>query len=242
MSDDCVFETAAGAEACGTRHQGREAVRKAFAAAWETVPDAQWRDGVHHVSGRLRRIGMDLHRHRRRRQPHRGQRRRPVHLQGRQDPAQERVPQDPAQPAGLSADGAVRPIPPRATTRTYDPLVAPGPGAGPGLRAHLVGGQRRRAARGRRPGAAGHGCRRGHHRLRRHRPVDRAVPGAGARHPRRGAGSQPGRLGLLQPQRRPGPERQRPAQALAMDRALGPGRGAGGSTPRSAPASTTFAR
>jgi steroid delta-isomerase-like uncharacterized protein len=51
MSEDCVFETAAGAEACGTRHEGRAAVRKAFAAAWEAVPDAQWRHGVHHVAG-----------------------------------------------------------------------------------------------------------------------------------------------------------------------------------------------
>ncbi len=51
MTEDCVFETAAGAEACGTRHQGLEAVRKAFASAWALVPDAQWRDAVHHVEG-----------------------------------------------------------------------------------------------------------------------------------------------------------------------------------------------
>ena len=51
MSEDCVFETAAGPDACGARHQGQAAVRKAFAAAWETVPDAQWRNGVHHVAG-----------------------------------------------------------------------------------------------------------------------------------------------------------------------------------------------
>ena len=51
MSEDCVFETAAGADACGTRHSGAAAVRKAFAAAWEAVPDAQWRNGVHHVAG-----------------------------------------------------------------------------------------------------------------------------------------------------------------------------------------------
>jgi len=51
MSEDCVFETAAGPDACGTRHSGMEAVRKAFAAAWEAVPDAQWRNGVHHVAG-----------------------------------------------------------------------------------------------------------------------------------------------------------------------------------------------
>ena len=51
MSDDCVFQTAAGPEACGTRHVGAGAVRKAFAAAWETVKDAQWRNGAHFVHG-----------------------------------------------------------------------------------------------------------------------------------------------------------------------------------------------
>jgi steroid delta-isomerase-like uncharacterized protein len=51
MSDDCVFQTPAGPDACGTRHEGREAVRKAFAAAWATVPDAQWERGRHFVHG-----------------------------------------------------------------------------------------------------------------------------------------------------------------------------------------------
>ncbi|WHZ10911.1 MAG: protein of unknown function DUF1486 [Burkholderiaceae bacterium] len=51
MSDDCVFLTAAGPDACGTRHVGQGAVRKAFAAAWEAVPDAQWRNGQHFVHG-----------------------------------------------------------------------------------------------------------------------------------------------------------------------------------------------
>jgi len=51
MSDDCVFETAAGSEACGSRHVGREAVRRAFESAWKSVPDAQWRDGQHFVHG-----------------------------------------------------------------------------------------------------------------------------------------------------------------------------------------------
>lgn len=51
MSDDCVFQTAAGTEACGTRIAGTEAVRKAFAAAWQAVPDAQWENGVHFVHG-----------------------------------------------------------------------------------------------------------------------------------------------------------------------------------------------
>ncbi len=53
-----------------------------------------------------------------------------------------------------------------------------------------------------------------------------------------GARSQPAVVGLLQPQRRPGPERERPAEALAVDRALGPRRRAPRSMPRSAAASS----
>ncbi len=51
MHHDCVFQTAAGADACGTRHFGRAAVRAAFASAWQAVPDAQWENGRHHVDG-----------------------------------------------------------------------------------------------------------------------------------------------------------------------------------------------
>ena len=51
MTDDCVFETAAGPEAFGSRHVGSEAVRRAFAAAWQAVPDAQWLNGQHFVQG-----------------------------------------------------------------------------------------------------------------------------------------------------------------------------------------------
>lgn len=51
MTDDCVFETAAGPDACGTRHTGTEAVRRAFAGAWQAVPDAQWLNGQHFVQG-----------------------------------------------------------------------------------------------------------------------------------------------------------------------------------------------
>jgi ketosteroid isomerase-like protein len=42
MTDDCVFMTAGGPDAC---------VRKAFAGAWVTLPDAQWRNGQHFVQG-----------------------------------------------------------------------------------------------------------------------------------------------------------------------------------------------
>ena len=51
MTDDCVFEGAAGPELCGTRYAGREAVRVGFAQAWTTFPDAQWVDGRHFVCG-----------------------------------------------------------------------------------------------------------------------------------------------------------------------------------------------
>ncbi len=51
VSDDCVFDTAAGEQVCGTHYVGTAAVRKAFVSAWEAVPDAQWRNAVHHVAG-----------------------------------------------------------------------------------------------------------------------------------------------------------------------------------------------
>ena len=51
MHADCVFETAAGNQAWGTRHQGHTAVAAAFESAWKNFPDAQWRDGRHMVMG-----------------------------------------------------------------------------------------------------------------------------------------------------------------------------------------------
>jgi ketosteroid isomerase-like protein len=51
MTYDCVFETAAGPEACGSRQVGRDAVRRAFAAAWQNFPDAAWRNGRHFIAG-----------------------------------------------------------------------------------------------------------------------------------------------------------------------------------------------
>ncbi|HSJ99372.1 MAG TPA: nuclear transport factor 2 family protein [Myxococcota bacterium] len=51
MTDDCVFETAAGDEACGTRHSGSRAVRSAFAAIFATFPDARWDGARHFVDG-----------------------------------------------------------------------------------------------------------------------------------------------------------------------------------------------
>jgi len=51
MSDDCVFESTAGPEACGTRHAGRERVREAFARVFSIFPDASFGDARHFVAG-----------------------------------------------------------------------------------------------------------------------------------------------------------------------------------------------
>ena len=51
MTDDCVFEASAGPEACGTRSNGAQAVRAAFAEVWATFPDAHWGNARHFVCG-----------------------------------------------------------------------------------------------------------------------------------------------------------------------------------------------
>jgi steroid delta-isomerase-like uncharacterized protein len=51
MSDDCVFESSAGEDACGTRYEGMDAVRIGYARAWKDFPDARWADARHFVSG-----------------------------------------------------------------------------------------------------------------------------------------------------------------------------------------------
>ena len=51
MTDDCVFESSAGPDACGTRFAGRDAVRRGYMAAWEAVPDAQWNKPRHFIAG-----------------------------------------------------------------------------------------------------------------------------------------------------------------------------------------------
>jgi len=49
FADDCVFEASAGTEAHGQRFVGRDAVRGAFVAVLESMPDANWGDGRHFV-------------------------------------------------------------------------------------------------------------------------------------------------------------------------------------------------
>jgi len=51
MAEDCVFESTAGPEVCGTRHAGRERVRRAFARVFEVFPDARFAEARHFVAG-----------------------------------------------------------------------------------------------------------------------------------------------------------------------------------------------
>jgi taurine dehydrogenase small subunit len=51
MTDDCVFEASAGSEVNGERSEGKQAVRAAYAAVFETFPDAHWADARHFVAG-----------------------------------------------------------------------------------------------------------------------------------------------------------------------------------------------
>lgn len=49
MTDDCIFQTAAGPEVYGSRHVGKAAVKTAFESAWINFPDAQWIHDRHFV-------------------------------------------------------------------------------------------------------------------------------------------------------------------------------------------------
>ncbi len=51
MTDDCVFEASAGPEVTGQRSEGRQAVRAAYAAVFETFHDAHWANARHFVAG-----------------------------------------------------------------------------------------------------------------------------------------------------------------------------------------------
>jgi ketosteroid isomerase-like protein len=51
MADDCVFATTAGKDAWGTRYEGRERVREAFARVFKMFPDAHFGNARHFVAG-----------------------------------------------------------------------------------------------------------------------------------------------------------------------------------------------
>jgi ketosteroid isomerase-like protein len=51
MTSDCVFESSAGPDICGTRYQGEEAVRAGYVQVWTTFRDAHWGSARHFVCG-----------------------------------------------------------------------------------------------------------------------------------------------------------------------------------------------
>ncbi|MFP2768643.1 nuclear transport factor 2 family protein [Oceanisphaera sp. KMM 10153] len=51
MSEDVVFEGAAGTEAYGTRFNGAAAVAAAFVKVWTTYPDVSWQNTSHFAVG-----------------------------------------------------------------------------------------------------------------------------------------------------------------------------------------------
>jgi steroid delta-isomerase-like uncharacterized protein len=51
MTDDCVFEASAGPQVDGERSEGIAAVRAAYAAVFDTFPDAHWANARHFVAG-----------------------------------------------------------------------------------------------------------------------------------------------------------------------------------------------
>lgn len=51
VTDDCVFYTVAGPGVLGSTFKGTDEVRKGFEMAWQTIPDAAWKDATHFVTG-----------------------------------------------------------------------------------------------------------------------------------------------------------------------------------------------
>ena len=51
FGDDAVFDSPRGPNAYGTRFEGREAVRQAFAGRFSGIPDVRYQDDEHFVDG-----------------------------------------------------------------------------------------------------------------------------------------------------------------------------------------------
>ncbi|MHB1198265.1 MAG: nuclear transport factor 2 family protein [Polaromonas sp.] len=51
MTEDCVFDSSAGPDVCGTRYVGSEAVRVGYVEVWSTFHDAHWGNARHFVQG-----------------------------------------------------------------------------------------------------------------------------------------------------------------------------------------------
>jgi ketosteroid isomerase-like protein len=51
FTDDVTFDAPRGPDAWGTRYEGKEAIREAFAARFEGIPDVRYGDDRHFVAG-----------------------------------------------------------------------------------------------------------------------------------------------------------------------------------------------
>jgi ketosteroid isomerase-like protein len=51
FTDDATFDTPRGRDPWGARHVGKEAVRKAFQARFDGIPDVRYDDDRHFVAG-----------------------------------------------------------------------------------------------------------------------------------------------------------------------------------------------
>lgn len=51
FTDDCVFDASGGTQVRGQRFEGKTAVREAFLAVFNGMPDARWGGGRHYVLG-----------------------------------------------------------------------------------------------------------------------------------------------------------------------------------------------
>ena len=52
FSDDCIFESPRGPDACGTRFVGTTEVRRGIAARFDGIPDVHYGDDAHFACGR----------------------------------------------------------------------------------------------------------------------------------------------------------------------------------------------
>ena len=51
MTEDCIFETAGGPAAWGTRFVGAEIVRNRFVQVWRDITNARWENATHFAEG-----------------------------------------------------------------------------------------------------------------------------------------------------------------------------------------------
>jgi steroid delta-isomerase-like uncharacterized protein len=51
LTDDCIYDAAAGSRPEGARHVGHAELEPAFRAIWAAFPDARWDDAEHFVDG-----------------------------------------------------------------------------------------------------------------------------------------------------------------------------------------------